>query len=66
MRQTSASQLSREERALMAMMVAGVTFVIGYTIMRVGLTQSPAANLPAIESSQTAPHEGGMWGSALL
>jgi hypothetical protein len=66
MRQTSASQLSREERALMAMMAAGVTFVMGYTIMRVGLTQSPTVTLPAIESSQSAPHEGGMWGAALL
>jgi hypothetical protein len=66
MRQTSASQLSREERALMAMMAAGVTFVIGYTIMRVGLAQTPTMPVAPIESSQVAPHEGGMWGSALL
>jgi hypothetical protein len=66
MRQTSVSQLSREERALMAMMAAGVTFVMGYTIMRVGLTQSPTLTMPPIGQSQVAPHEGGMWGSALL
>jgi hypothetical protein len=66
MRQTSASQLSREERALMAMMAAGVTFVMGYTIMRVGLAQAPTMQLPPIESSEVAPHEGGLWGSALL
>lgn len=60
MRSNTSLQISAQERALMGLMVAGVMFVAGYTIVRVNLSMSePRVSPDTIVNP--VPSEGTLW-----
>jgi len=56
------SQSTGLDRAIASVLVAGVTFVLGYTVVRASLAAS-APQAAAADSDVTVviPHEGALW-----
>lgn len=58
-----ASQESGSERVAMSLLAAGIMFIAGYTVVRVGFSQPTASN-PDVQVN-VVPHQAQMWTSAL-
>lgn len=59
---TSASQSSGSERIAMSMLAAGIMFVAGYTVVRVGFAQ-PTATDSTVQTN-VVPHQAALWTDA--
>ena len=60
---SSASQESSSERVAMSLLAAGIMFVAGYTVVRVGFAQQGATSEPAVQTS-VVPHQSALWTDA--
>ncbi|MEM9218369.1 MAG: hypothetical protein AAGD25_29015 [Cyanobacteria bacterium P01_F01_bin.150] len=60
---SSASQSSTSERVAMSMLAAGIMFVAGYTVVRVGFAQETT---PTDSTTQVnaIPHQAALWTDA--
>lgn len=61
---TSASQSSSSERVAMSMLAAGIMFVAGYTVVRVGFAQPTASNADSNVQVNVVPHHAALWTDA--
>ena len=60
---SSASQESGSERVAMSLLAAGIMFVAGYTVVRVGFAQQTAPTDPSVQVN-VVPHQAAMWNDA--
>lgn len=59
---SSSTQTTGVDRAIAGALVAGVTFILGYTVVRATLAQSTAATTTANNDVEVViPHEGALW-----
>lgn len=59
---SSSTQTTGVDRAIAGVLVAGVTFILGYTVVRATLAQSTAATATASNDVEVViPHEGALW-----
>ncbi len=59
----AATRTTGVDRAIASILVAGVTFILGYTVVRAGLSQ-PETSVTAADSStvqMAIPGEGTLW-----
>lgn len=56
----TSAQVAAQERAFVGLMVAGVMFVVGYTLVRVNMAQSEAPQSPNVITN-VVPHEATLW-----
>ena len=60
---SSASQSSSSERVAMSMLAAGIMFVAGYTVVRVGFAQETTPTDPTVQVN-VVPHQSALWTDA--
>ena len=60
---SSASQESNSERVAMSLLAAGIMFIAGYTVVRVGFAQQGTTTDPAVQTN-VVPHQSAMWTDA--
>ncbi len=61
MYRSNASSLSVGDRWVAGLMAAGVTFIAGYTVVRVSLMSTSTATLNDDVQQNVIPHEGELW-----
>ena len=59
----SSTQTTGLDKAIAGVLVAGVTFILGYTVVRASLAASSAPNAAPVDNDVTVviPHEGALW-----
>jgi len=59
----SSTQTFSVDRAIASVLVAGVTFILGYTVVRASLAHRNPATVSAESSNAEVviPHEGALW-----
>ncbi len=64
---TSLARSTSTDRMIASVLVAGVTFILGYTVVRAGLTQSEQSVITAADAAANSevevviPGEGTLW-----
>ena len=61
---TSASQDSKSEQIAMSLLAAGIMFVAGYTVVRVGFAQQSTVATDSLEQVNVVPHQSAIWTDA--
>ncbi|MGB3293619.1 MAG: hypothetical protein WBB01_11590 [Phormidesmis sp.] len=62
MNYTSSTHASSADRAIASILVAGVMFVLGYTVVRASMAAStPSATAQDSDIEMVIPHEAALW-----
>lgn len=57
----NSNQTSTANRAIASLFVAGVTFILGYTVVRATIGPAQEALVEGTEAAIVVPHEASLW-----